>query len=254
MSLYLTGGVAVAYAAGVVTVHRVDRRPPPRHRAGLPHAALARLGLAAAGRAAARASRAARALPRAASREDLRPGCWPAPRAARWSCWSALVKGDPVQLEAFGEAAFSGGEARWLGLLSRIREEPRRVLEELEVTPANTPAEAYLREWLAFEHDGDAPQPRADDLRGQAADQPLAAPLRRPGGALLHPRPGQLAGRLHPGGRSMTSPAPSTSPGRHPFYLQAVTQMPFVEEVRPALVRACQEALERVQHDDPAGV
>ena len=39
-----------------------------------------------------------------------------------------------------------------------------------------------------------------------------------------------------------------------PFYLQAVTQLSFVEDVRPALVRACQEALEREPSQDDAGV
>lgn len=251
MSLYLTGGVALAYAAGVVTVHRVTIARRRAIAQGYPTlrwldwSSLLQ-GLLPPAQAAQRAlprpiegGPPPRVLARAESREV--------------ELMERLVKGTSVQLEAFGEAAFSGGEARWLGLLSRIREEPRRVLEELEVTPANTPAEAYLREWLAFEH---MVTPLNLELMTFGAKRRINLSLRRFGDQaalyFIRARASSLVGFTQAVVDDLARAVYFSR--QDPFYLQAVTQMPFVEEVRPALVRACQEALERVQHDDPAGV
>ncbi|MDP3155229.1 MAG: hypothetical protein Q8N23_21295 [Archangium sp.] len=242
MSLYLTGGVAVAYAAGVVTVHRVaiSRRRKLAH--GYPTlrwldwSALFQGVLPA-------AEPVKRALPRA-----IEGG--PAPQVLARALTrevellEGIVRGTPIQLEAFQEASFSGGEARWLGLLSRVREEPRRVLEELEAGPANTAAEAYLREWLALEYDV---TPLNLELMTFGAKRRINQAIRRFGDQaslyFIRARASSLLGFT---GAVLDDLARAVYFSRQaPFYLQAVTQMSFVEDVRPALVRACQEALEQ---------
>lgn len=242
MSLYLTGGVALAYAAGVVTVHRVSisRRRKLAH--GYPTlrwldwSALFQGVLPP-------AERVKRLLPTA-----IEGG--PAPLALareltrEVALLEGIVRGTPLQLEAFQEARFSGGEARWLELLSRVREEPRRVLEELEATPANTAAEAYLREWLALEYDV---SPLNLELMTFGAKRRINQALRRFGDQaslyFIRARASSLLGFT---GAVLDDLARAVYFSRQaPFYLQAVTQMSFVEDVRPALVRACQEALEQ---------
>ncbi len=242
MSLYLTGGVAVAYAAGVVTVHRVAiaRRRKLAHgyptlrwldwsalfQGVLPAAEPVKRALP----TAIEGGPAPQVLARALSREvELLEG---------------IVRGTPIQLEAFQEASFSGGEARWLGLLSRVREEPRRVLEELEAGPANTAAEAYLREWLALEYDV---SPLNLELMTFGAKRRINQAIRRFGDQaslyFIRARASSLLGFT---GAVLDDLARAVYFSRQaPFYLQAVTQMSFVEDVRPALVRACQEALEQ---------
>ena len=242
MSLYLAGGVAVAYAAGVVTVHRVAiaRRRKLAHgyptlrwldwsalfQGVLPAAEPVKRALP----TAIEGGPAPQVLARAPSREvELLEG---------------IIRGTPLQLEAFQEASFSGGEARWLGLLSRVREEPRRVLEELEATPANTAAEAYLREWLALEHDV---SPLNLELMTFGAKRRINLALRRFGDQaslyFIRARASSLLGFT---GAVLDDLARAVYFSKQaPFYLQAVTQMSFVEDVRPALVRACQEALEQ---------
>ena len=242
MSLYLTGGVAVAYAVGVVSVHRVAvaRRRKLAHgyptlrwldwsalfQGVLPAAEPVKRSLP----TALEGGPAPQVLARALSREvELLEG---------------IVRGTPLQLEAFQEASFSGGEARWLGLLSRVREEPRRVLEELEATPANTAAEAYLREWLALEYDV---SPLNLELMTFGAKRRINHALRRFGDQaslyFIRARASSLLGFT---GAVLDDLARAVYFSRQaPFYLQAVTQMSFVEDVRPALVRACQEALDQ---------
>lgn len=251
MSLYLTGGMAVAYAAGVVTIHRVAvaRRRALAHGyptlrwldwSSLLHGVLPP------------AEKVLRAIP-----DSIEGGPPPQillrPKNREVELLEALVKGAPLQLEAFQEAAFSGGEARWLGLLSRVREEPRRVLEELEATKANTPAEAYLREWLAFEYEI---TPLNLELRTFGAKRRINLALRRFGDqAALYFIRARASSLLGFTGAVLDDLARAVYFSRQAsFYLQAVTQLSFVEDVRPALVRACQEALEREPSQDDAGV
>ncbi len=252
MSLYLTGGMAVAYAAGVVTVHRVAvaRRRALAH--GYPTlrwldwSSLLRSVLPP-------AQKVERALPHA-SEGGPAPEILLRERTREVELLDALVEGSPLQLEAFQEASFSGGEARWLGLLSRLREEPRRVLEELEETEANTPAEAYLREWLALEYDV---TPLNLELMTFGAKRRINRALRRFGDqAALYFIRARASSLLGFTGAVLDDLARAVYFSRQsPFYLQAVTQLSFVEDVRPALVRACQEALARdPSHQDDAGV
>lgn len=248
MSLYLTGGVALAYAAGVVTVHRVALARRRRLADGYPTLRWLDWDALLTG-VLPEAPRVERPLS-----EPVEGG--PPPRILarppehEVKLLEALIKGLPVQLEAFQEANFSGGEAKWLGLLSRVREEPRLVLEELEAGVPNTAGEAYLREWLTFEH---LVNPLNLELVTFSSKRRINLALRRFGDqpALYFVR-ARASSMLGWNQAVLDDLARAVYFSRQaPFYLKAVTAMPFVEEVRPALVRACQEALDR-EHD--AGV
>lgn len=242
MSLYLTCGVAAAYAAGVVTVHRstVARRRAFAH--GYPTLNWLDWDTLLEG-----------VLPPAELVQRIAPspvegGPPPAILGRSMSreveLLEALVKGVPVQAEALHGAAFSGGEAQWLELLSSVREEPQRVLVELESRQLQTVAEVYLREWLTLQH-------RATifnlELMTFGAKRRIAKALRRFGErAALYFIRARASSLLGFTGAVLDDLARAVYFSRQaPFYLQSVTQMPFVEEVRPALVRACEQALSR---------
>jgi hypothetical protein len=244
MSLVLTGGVALAYATGVVGVHRYTvhlRRAAAR---GYPTLRWLDWDTLLAGVLPAAAERVARVAvpveggptPRVLEREG---------GPAQVELLAALVSGAPVQTDAFAEAGFSGGEARWLGLLSDLREEPNRVLEELEATPPATPAEAYLREHLALERRVTpvslelatfATKRRINQSFRMFGEQPALYFARARASALL----GFTSAVLDDLARAVYFSRQA------PFYLRAVTEMAFIEEARPALMRACLEGLERV--------
>ncbi len=243
MSYYLTGGVALAYAAGVVTVHRVSIARRRRLAHGYPTLRWLDWSSLFAG-----------VLPEGAKVDRPLPSPiegGPPPQALarektrEVELLEGVVKGIPLQLEAFQEASFSGGEARWLGLLSRVREEPRVVLEELEATPVvATAAEAYLREWLSLEH---LVTPLNLELMTFSAKRRINLALQRFGDQaslyFIRARASSLLGFTQAVLDDLARAVYFSK--QSPFYLQAVTQMSFVEDVRPALVRACQEALER---------
>lgn len=241
MSLYLTGGVALAYAAGVVTVHRVAVARRRAQAQGYPTLRWLDWDALLQGVLPPAEAVVERSLPES-------PEGGPAPRillrppTREVQLLEALVAGAPVQAEAFGDAAFSGGEAKWLGLLSWIREEPARVLEQLETTPPNTVAEAYLREWLTLEHEV---TPLNVELVSFASKLRINRALRRFGehSALyfIRARASALLGFTQ---AVVDDLARAVYFSRQAvFYLQAVHRMPFVEEARPALARACREAL-----------
>jgi hypothetical protein len=244
MSLYLTGGVALAYAAGVVTVHRVALARRRRFADGYPTLRWLDWDALLEGVLAPEAS-VERPLPPPVEGGPP-PRVLARPPGHEAKLLEALVKGLPVQLEAFQEAQFSGGEAKWLGLLSRVREEPRQVLEELEDRPGSTLAEAYLREWLTFEH---LVNPLNLELVTFSSKRRINLAIRRfgdkPALYFIRARASSMLGWNQAVLDDLARAVYFSRQAR--FYLQAVTSMPFVEEVRPALVRACQEALEREQ-------
>ncbi len=153
----------------------------------------------------------------------------------------ALVSGASVQAEAFVEASFSGGEAKWLGLLSWLREEPERVLEELSASPAETTAHVYLREWLTLQHEVN---PLNLELMSFGAKLRINRALRRfgeqPALYFIRARASSLLGFSHQVVDDLARAVYFSRQSR--FYLQAVTQLPFIEELRPALIRACRDA------------
>jgi hypothetical protein len=242
MSLLLTGGVALAYATGLVGVHRFTvfrRRARAQGYATLRwldwDTLLAGVLPAAAtvverGLVPAQGGPAPRLLQRA-----------PSPQA---DLLCALVEGRAVPSGAFEDASFSGGEARWLELLSELREAPTRVLEQLKRAPTATVAEAALLEWLVVEHEVSplnlefaafASKRRLGKLFRRFGDQPALYFARARASGLL----GFTAAVLDDLARAVYF-----SNGE-PFYLEAVTQLAFVEDARPALMRACRDRLVR---------
>lgn len=241
MSLFLTGGVALAYAAGVVGVHRATVFRRRALAGGYPTLRWLDWDTLLAG-----VLPPADLVPRP-SPTPVEGG--PVPRILQRATGSrelglleALVRGQPVQSEAFAEAAFSGGEAKWLGLLAWVREEPRRVLETLGASPPDAVAEAYLREWLVLQYEV---TPLNLELVTFGAKRRLSDALRRfgehPALYFARARASSLLGFTQ---SVLDDLARAVYFSRQaPFYLQAVTRMPFVEETRPALARACREAL-----------
>ncbi len=240
MSLSLAGGVAVAYAVGVVTVHRVAVSRRRALAQGYP--TLRWLDLEALLQGVLPPAPFEARPPITVPDGGPPPTILSRPKTREVELLEALVAGAPVQAEAFAEAQFSGGEARWLGLLSWLREEPRRVLEQLEATAPNTVAEAYLREWLTLEHEV---TPLNLELVTYGVKLRVNKALRRFGDhAALYFIRARASSTLGFTQAVLDDLARAVYFSRQtPFYLHAVTQMPFVEEARPALVRACREAL-----------
>jgi hypothetical protein len=247
MSLLLTGGVALAYAAGVVGLHRYTvhrRRVRAQHFATLKWldwdtllAGLlpeARQPDAPEGPTPLEGGPPVRLLQRAPSDAEAR----------EVALLRALVSGASVGREAIEGARFSGGEARWLEVLASFRRAPRATLERLESAPANSVAEAYLREWLVLTHTATplnlellvfGSKRRINFALGRFGDHPALYFVRALASSLL----GLTGAVLDDLARAVYFSR------KAPFYLQAVLQLPFVEDARPALVRACREGLER---------
>ena len=243
MSNLWAGGVAAAYAAGVIAVHRVAvaRRRARAH--GFP--TLQWLDWDALLRG---------VLPDAPSLERALhdpPEGGPPPRtlarpgSREVELLEALVQGAPVQAEAFVEAHFSGGEARWLAMLSVMRESPTQVLDALAAHEPETAQEAYLREWLTLTHEVSplnlewtsfGSKLRINRALRRFGDHAELFFIRARASALL----GFTQGVLDDLARAVYFSRQST------FYLEAVTRMSFVEEARPALFHACTQALARI--------
>ncbi|MEW5739089.1 MAG: hypothetical protein AB1938_09190 [Myxococcota bacterium] len=246
MSLLLTGGVALAYAAGVVGLHRYTvhrRRVNAQHFATLRwldwDTLLAGL-LPPAPRADARAPAPAEGGPPPVI---LQRAVSDAERPVH-ELLTAVVAGAPVTKEALEAAHFSGGELRWLEVLTSFRAQPAATLERLEGTAPNSVGEAYLREWLALTHTATplnlellvfASKRRVNQALGRFGDHPALYFVRA-----------QASGVLGFTGAVLDDLARAVYFSREaPFYLQAVLELPFIEEARPALVRACREGRAR---------
>jgi hypothetical protein len=246
MSLLLAGGVALAYAAGVVGLHRyaVSRRRANAQQfttlrwldwdtllAGL---------LPVAPRAEVAAPAPVEGGPPPALLQSEVDG---AVRPVR-DLLSALVAGHAVPVGALAAARFSGGELRWLEVLSSFRARPVATLQRLEQAPPNSVAEAYLREWLALTHTATplnlellvfGSKRRINRALGRFGDHPALYFVRAQASSLL----GFTGAVLDDLARAVYFSREA------PFYLQAVLQLPFIEEARPALVRACRHVRAR---------
>lgn len=243
MSLFITGGVALVYAAGVVGIHRATVYRRRASAQGYPtlrwldwDTLLAGVlpPVSALGGAAPRPVEGG-PPPRLLQRDE---------RSRELDLLSALVSGASVQADAFAGASFSGGEARWLSMLSTVRDAPLRLLEQLEGAAPNTVAEAYLHEWLALEHLATplnlelltfGSKRRINSALARFGEHPALYFVRARASSLL----GFTSSVLDDLARAVYFSRES------PFYLEAVTQMAFVEDARPALVRACREVLQR---------
>ncbi len=211
MSLTLAGGVALAYAAGVVGIHRAI---VARRRAFAGHyPELVKLDF-----------------------DTLLHGVSAPPQLA-----TALRTGAPLEPGAIERAPLSDGEARWLELLATFRSEPDRVLDALFAAPPETVAQLYLREWLVLEH---RVNPLNLEFASFSAKLRINRGLRRFGEhhALYFIR-ARASSLLGFNAQVVDDLARAVYFSRNaPFYLDAVARSPFIEEVRPALTRACRDA------------
>lgn len=249
MSLFVTGGVALVYTAGVIGVHRwsVWRRrakaenypaldwldwdtllsgvwpmPPPRV-----------------------------ALTGPAPREGgPPPRCLSAPpppgREAAHAVLSRLVQGDALDTPDFERVGFGASEARWLADLSERARAPTVVLERLQRQAPVSAAEAYLLEWLSLRH---GVTPLTVEWQVYASKRRLSAALKRFGDVpalyFVRARAASLLGFtqsvLDDLGRAVFFSREA------PFYVEAALAMSFVEEQRPPLARACRDAKARLE-------
>lgn len=152
------------------------------------------------------------------------------------------AQGRPPNLDARAEAlGFTGGERRWLGVLSQLHDAPRRALEQLEGARAGTAAEAYLREHLRLRH---GTNPLNLEWTAFAAKRRMMLAIDRFGDvpALYFVRAqasasvGLNAAALDDLGRAVYFSRQA------PFYVQAVLDTPWIAEARPALAYQCRQA------------
>lgn len=244
MSLFFTGSVALAYTAGVVGIHRYTlwrRRSSCDNYPALDWLDWDTLfaGLWPPGTV----------VPRdvTSTQGGPAPRCLsvvPDDRADAHRLLARLVAGDELDASTFEAAHFSGGEARWLAELSRLRTHPLEVLERLDARPPVSAAEAYLFEWLAQRH---RVGPLTVEWEVYASKRRLAAAIKRfgdlPALYFIRARASSLLGFtqsvIDDLGRAVFFSREA------PFYLEAVLSMPFVAEARPPLVRACRDAARR---------
>jgi hypothetical protein len=246
VSLVVTGGVALAYTVGVVGVHRytVWRR---RAKAGN-YPALDWLdwdtlfaGLWPSSLAApqGKSPKEGGPAPRCLSTPP------PAGREAAAALLQQVIDGVPNGAATFEQAGFSGGEARWLAELSAREAQPRAVLERLASQPPVSAAEAYFFEWLSLRLDV---TPLTVEWEVYAIKRRLAAAMHRFGDV-----PALYFARAHASALLGFTQSVIDDLGRAvffareaPFYVDAVLAMPFVQELRPPLGRACREAKARM--------
>lgn len=173
----------------------------------------------------------------------------PAPEAkARHELLCALVTGHRLDEAAFENAGFSGGEAQWLGLLSRTREEPEDVLDRLDAAVAlETSAHVYLREHLYLTL---RVHPFNLELAVFGTKRRLVRELDRfPEAPALHFVRAKASSLIGFNGAVLDDLARAVYFSRQsPFYLRAVVDMPWVGEARPALLHQCRAALAQGQN------
>jgi hypothetical protein len=171
----------------------------------------------------------------------------PAPEAAqRHELLCKLVTGHRLDEPAFENAHFSGGEAQWLAMLSRMREEPDEVLARLDALPVlETAAEIYLREHLFLTLEVHALNL---ELAVFGCKRRLIRALERfPDQPALHFARARASSLLGFTRAVLDDLARAVYFSRQsPFYLQAVVDMPWIEEARPALLHECRAALAQV--------
>lgn len=176
----------------------------------------------------------------------------------RWLDWDTLLKdvtasndeqrallkalrgGVAVPPHRFEQLDF-GPHTEWLTLLASLRATPEQVRDVLAREPADDVAGFYLREWLVLEHDINLFNL---ELQSFGSKLRINRALRRfgehPALYLLRARASALLGF---NAQVVDDLARAVYFSRQaPFYLRVVTQLPFIEELRPALMRACREA------------
>lgn len=155
----------------------------------------------------------------------------------------ALVSGAaiPTPERSFQEAGFSGGEVRWLSVLATAAHSPELALDALERHPPNSAAEVYLLETLRLLH-----RTHVFNLELQVlgARRRMAQGLLRFGHApSLHfgrALAASLVGWNHAAVNDLARAVYFSRTSS--FYLRAVLDTPFLEEVRPELVHQCRKS------------
>ncbi len=230
MSVLFAGGVAVAYASTVIGLHRLNVRRMRTQAGGFP--TLQRLDWQ---------SLLAGLLPPASSTgpSELPPILRGKPAAgfeARHALLTALVGGASVN--QFEAAGFSGGESQWLTTLALAQSKPDEAIKRLFAAPSSTSAEVYLREHLFLRHRAN---PLNLELSVFAAKRRLAAALIRftDAPALYFAR-AQASALLGFNKAVLDDLARAVYFSRQSgFYLKVITELPWVQEARPALYQQC---------------
>jgi hypothetical protein len=160
----------------------------------------------------------------------------------RFEVLGGVVSGGAVDVNGLPPTLFSAGERAWLKVLVDVRKDPVSVLAQLEGTPPTSVAEAYLREVLSVDHLANAV---TLELLVFSSKRRLKAAIARFGDhAALHfarARASSLLGAQH---SVLDDLARAVYFSRQaPFYVAAVAGLPYVAKARPALARACQEAV-----------
>ena len=241
MSSILPGAVALAYAGGVVGLHRLNVYRL-RKQAGFyptltwldwdtlladvfrPEVGSAWLGLPRppeGGPAPGRLER--------APTESLR---------LRHELLCSLVQNRPFDLASIESSGFSGGEARWLSLLTEVRSQPMALIERFGKRAPASVAEVLLHEWLVLTHET---TPVNLELAVFSSKRRIAAALTRfaehPALFFVRAKASSLLGF---NASVLDDLARAVYFSRQaPFYLASVLECPFVEEARPALWQAC---------------
>ncbi len=244
ISLVVAASVAGVYATGLVGAHRLNVRRMRKQAGGFP--TLSWLdwdalldGLLPEG-------------PATPAEPPQPPGGGPRPRLLarvpegaheRHALLTALVAGQTIDPARFEPAGFSGGEARWLSKLSRIKQQPEQVLQELEDERESTAAGVYLREHLFLER---RVGPFNLELAVFASKRRLRRALERYSDApALHFVRARASAQMGFNSQVLDDLARAVYFSRQsPFYLQAVVELPFVAEARPALHQQCRSILE----------
>jgi hypothetical protein len=163
--------------------------------------------------------------------------------AERHALLCALVAGQTIDPSRLEPAGFSGGEAKWLTKLSRLRTHPEAVLQQLEDERESTAAGVYLREHLFLERRIGllnlelavfASKRRLRTALTRYADAPALHFVRARASAQM----GFNSQVLDDLGRAVYFSHQAR------FYLRAVVELPFVAEARPALHQQCAALLE----------
>ncbi len=162
--------------------------------------------------------------------------------SARRELLSALVQGISIGEEQLSHA-FSGGQLEWLATLRHVSAQPERALERLKAAELSTAAELYLREYLRLSLEVN---PLNLELAVFSTKRHLTQGLERFGEhpALFFVR-ARASARIGFNQSAVDDLARAVYFSRQaPFYLLAVTETPYIEEVRPALVQQCRRALD----------
>ncbi len=235
MSVLFTGGVAAVYASTVIGLHRLNVRRMRAQAGGFP--TLDRLDW--------QSLLTGLLPPSAPELPSAPPQLPPVLRApptkdaeARHALLTAIVLGNAVDPQLFEQAGFSGGESQWLTTLALAQAHPEDALDRLFSSRPGTSAEVYLREHLFLRR-------RVNLLNLElgvfAAKRRLSASLARFVDApTLYFVRAQASARLGFNAQVLDDLARAVYFSRNaPFYLRLVTELPWVQEARPALYQQC---------------